>query len=185
MSSNGGDTGKETPNEELESEPDSGVVDQGYEKDIESDFEVAGQENDGQSESDVDVVEQKYDKKTELGADEVYCTSCGEAIKKEAEICPHCGVRQIDEELEGSSRSIPDGRVYELQKVARKSPVTAVILALLLTPTSYWYVGRTGLALVNLLTFNYLLLGFIIVPIHSYMIIQNAREELEQNGEGW
>ncbi len=26
-------------------------------------------------------------------SDEVFCTSCGEPIKKEAEICPHCGVR--------------------------------------------------------------------------------------------
>jgi len=25
--------------------------------------------------------------------DEIYCSSCGETIKKEAEICPHCGVR--------------------------------------------------------------------------------------------
>ena len=28
------------------------------------------------------------------GADEQYCSSCGEVIKKEAEICPNCGVRQ-------------------------------------------------------------------------------------------
>ena len=27
------------------------------------------------------------------GPDEMYCESCGEVIKKEAEICPHCGVR--------------------------------------------------------------------------------------------
>lgn len=27
------------------------------------------------------------------GADEVFCRSCGETIKKEAEVCPHCGVR--------------------------------------------------------------------------------------------
>jgi TM2 domain-containing membrane protein YozV len=26
-------------------------------------------------------------------ADEQYCSSCGEIIKKEAEICPECGVR--------------------------------------------------------------------------------------------
>ncbi|WP_280535403.1 zinc ribbon domain-containing protein [Halopenitus sp. POP-27] len=26
-------------------------------------------------------------------ADEVYCTSCGEPIKREAELCPNCGVR--------------------------------------------------------------------------------------------
>lgn len=90
-----------------------------------------------------------------------------------------------DEEFSSSPYSIPDGRVYELQKVARKSPGIAVALALLLTSVSYWYVGRTGLALVNLLTFNYLLLGFLIVLIHSYMIINNAREELEQHSEGW
>lgn len=27
------------------------------------------------------------------GPDEVFCESCGEAIKKDAEICPNCGVR--------------------------------------------------------------------------------------------
>ncbi|WP_380681377.1 DUF4013 domain-containing protein [Salinigranum sp. GCM10025319] len=27
------------------------------------------------------------------GADEVFCSSCGEPIKRETEICPHCGVR--------------------------------------------------------------------------------------------
>lgn len=27
------------------------------------------------------------------GADEKFCQSCGELIKKKAEICPHCGVR--------------------------------------------------------------------------------------------
>ncbi|WP_129596654.1 NINE protein [Methanohalophilus profundi] len=30
----------------------------------------------------------------EKKADESYCSSCGEIIKTEAEICPHCGVRQ-------------------------------------------------------------------------------------------
>ncbi len=28
------------------------------------------------------------------GADEAFCSSCGAIIKKEAEICPKCGVRQ-------------------------------------------------------------------------------------------
>jgi TM2 domain-containing membrane protein YozV len=27
------------------------------------------------------------------GPDEMFCSSCGEIIKKEAEICPKCGVR--------------------------------------------------------------------------------------------
>ena len=30
----------------------------------------------------------------EKGPDEIFCSSCGAIIKKEAEICPKCGVRQ-------------------------------------------------------------------------------------------
>jgi TM2 domain-containing membrane protein YozV len=30
----------------------------------------------------------------EKAADEAFCSSCGAIIKKEAEICPKCGVRQ-------------------------------------------------------------------------------------------
>jgi TM2 domain-containing membrane protein YozV len=30
----------------------------------------------------------------EKKTDEAYCSSCGQIIKKEAEICPKCGVRQ-------------------------------------------------------------------------------------------
>jgi hypothetical protein len=38
-----------------------------------------------------------------LGPDEEYCTSCGEPIKKEAEICPECGVSHNP-----GNTSIPD-----------------------------------------------------------------------------
>lgn len=40
----------------------------------------------------------------EKGFDEIFCRSCGEAIKKEAEICPHCGVRN-EQNPRGSSDS--------------------------------------------------------------------------------
>lgn len=33
----------------------------------------------------------------EKAADEQYCSSCGETIKKEAEICPKCGVKQSED----------------------------------------------------------------------------------------
>ena len=29
-------------------------------------------------------------------SDEMFCTSCGEVIKRAAEICPHCGVRHSE-----------------------------------------------------------------------------------------
>ena len=47
--------------------------------------------------------------------DEAYCRSCGAIIKKEAEICVKCGVRQIP-----------------AQGHKKKSRVTAIILALFL-----------------------------------------------------
>lgn len=131
--------------------------------------------------------EETEEETQEPGADEVFCSSCGEVIKEEAEMCPECGVRQggVDDGEATGSGELPDSRVYELQKVARKSPGVAVLLGFLLSPAGYWYVGRTGLAAVNLLTFNYLLLGLIIVPFHSYKIIKDAREELEIHGESW
>lgn len=35
----------------------------------------------------------------EKGPDEVYCTSCGVPIKKQAEICPNCGVRNTNRDV--------------------------------------------------------------------------------------
>lgn len=32
------------------------------------------------------------------GADEQFCSSCGEVIKKDAEICPECGVSQSEDD---------------------------------------------------------------------------------------
>lgn len=137
------------------------------------------------------------------GPDEVYCTSCGEPIKEQAEICPHCGVRQAPVETNETSTQtqpqsqntvtqtpegtgdLPQARIYELQKVARKDITTVVIVSLLLTPAGYWMVGKTGLAIINFLTFNYFLLGFIIVPLHTRKIIKDARDELNRNNVGW
>jgi TM2 domain-containing membrane protein YozV len=42
----------------------------------------------------------------EKGVDEMYCSSCGAVIKKAAEICPKCGVRQKEVYMGESSRWI-------------------------------------------------------------------------------
>lgn len=125
------------------------------------------------------------DETGELGPDEVYCTSCGATIKEEAEVCPECGVRQKEEDPGQSRSELPDARKYELQKIARKDQTTVAIVSFLLTPAGYLMVGKTGLAIINLLTLNYLLLGIILVPIHTWKIIGNAREELQRHGESW
>ncbi|WP_247001091.1 zinc ribbon domain-containing protein [Halosolutus gelatinilyticus] len=119
------------------------------------------------------------------GPDEAYCMSCGEIIKAEAEVCPECGVRQQEAE-NGTISNLPDAKQYELEKIANKDTITVMLVSFLLTPIGYYMVGKTGLAIINFLTLNYLLLGPILVPFHTRKIIKDAREELLQAGvEGY
>lgn len=125
------------------------------------------------------------------GGDEVYCTSCGEIIKEDAKMCPECGVEQPTDDTSpqtntDSDYEIPDAKQYELEKIANKDVTTVMAVSFLLTPLGYYMVGKTGLAVINLLTFNYLLLGWIIVPFHTRKIIKEARTELHRAGvEGY
>lgn len=117
--------------------------------------------------------------------DEVFCTSCGETIKEEAEICPECGTPQQSEANNGSI-DLPDMRKHELEKIVSKDKLTVILLSIFLTPLGYYWVGKTGLALVNFFTLNYFLLGPIVVPIHTHKIIENAKDELRAAGvEGY
>ena len=57
--------------------------------------------------------------------------------------------------------------------LAEKSMAVTIALSILISPVGYFYLGRTKLGIINLLTLNYLALGFIIVPIHTYMILSD------------
>jgi len=128
------------------------------------------------------------DEKPELGPDEVYCTSCGAAIKNRAEVCPKCGVRQTTDERqtgdqrESGSIEMSDRRQYELEKIASQDITTTMLWGLLITPIGYLKVGKSGLAILNFFTLNYFLLGFIIVPLHTRQMIKDARDELRRAG---
>jgi len=124
-------------------------------------------------------------------ADEMYCTECGEIIKKQAEICPECGVRQdgasqfTGQQPQGNTNNqLTERRQYELEKIAGKDKATVAIVGFLLSPVAYWMIGKKGLALLNFFTLNYLLLGIIVVPIHCWKIISDAEEELRIAGVG-
>ncbi len=75
------------------------------------------------------------------GPDEQYCSSCGEIIKREAEICPECGVRNSG--VGGSASA------------GSKDRVTAGVLAILLGwfGAHKFYLGDTGLGLLYLCFF--------------------------------
>ncbi|MFB6227283.1 MAG: TM2 domain-containing protein [Halobacteriales archaeon] len=62
----------------------------------------------------------------------------------------------------------------ESKSAAEKSVPVAVLLGLTLSPLAYYYVGKTKLAILNLITLNWLGLGIVATPIHTYKIIDNA-----------
>jgi len=70
-------------------------------------------------------------------ADEAFCTACGEIIKKEAEICPKCGVRQKKQSSDVSSKWL-----------------TVFLLSLFLGELGVdrFYVGKIGTGVAKLLT---------------------------------
>jgi TM2 domain-containing membrane protein YozV len=86
--------------------------------------------------------DESYDRR-QKGADEIFCKSCGVIIKKEAEICPKCGVRQKGRESD-SSHAYP-------RKI--KSRVTAAILAILLGGLGIhkFYIGRPGMGILYII----------------------------------
>ena len=72
------------------------------------------------------------------GSDEMYCTACGAIIKKEAELCPKCGVRQ---------------KAAPILTMSSKSRVTAGVLAILLGGLGVhkFYLGKAGIACLYIL----------------------------------
>jgi len=90
----------------------------------------------------------------EIGTDKVYCFSCGEVIKAEAEICPKCGVRQ---------------KINPLCQM--KNPGIAAIASFFFAGLGQIYNGEIGkgLLLIIVQTVNvfliFLFIGFLTYPI--------------------
>lgn len=102
----------------------------------------------------------------EPGPDEQYCSSCGEIIKKEAEICPHCGVRQ---------KPAPGGAS------GSKDRVTAGILALLLggIGAHKFYLDQTGLGVLYL-CFSWTLIPALVGFIEGILYLTKTDEEFNR-----
>lgn len=100
------------------------------------------------------------------GADEQYCSSCGEIIKIEAEICPECGVRQQEPETASDST---------------KDKNTAGILALLLggLGAHHFYLGNTVRGLLYLI-FVWTFIPAIAGLIEGIMYLTKSEEEFQR-----
>jgi hypothetical protein len=81
---------------------------------------------------------------------------------------------------------LPDDVRYRLQNKADKGKVLAVLIGIFASPFAYLYAKDTssldgwGWFAFNLFTLNYLLFGFIIVPIHVYYDIRSAQKRLKR-----
>lgn len=97
-------------------------------------------------------------------ADEQFCSSCGEIIKEEAEVCPECGVRQ----------STPSAS-------SDKDRTTAAIFALLLggLGAHHFYLGNTGRGIIYLL-FVWTLIPVIVAFIEGIIYLTKSDEEFQQ-----
>lgn len=96
--------------------------------------------------------------------DEMFCSSCGEIIKKEAEICPKCGVRQ---------NASPSSH-------RKKDKTTAGILAVLLGGIGVhkFYLGEIGLGILYL-CFSWTFIPSIIGFIEGIIYLTKSDEEFE------
>lgn len=96
------------------------------------------------------------------GADEMFCRSCGATIKKEAEICPKCGVRQAQADT------------------TQKSRVTAALLAIFLGGIGIhkFYIGKNGQGIIYLLLF-WTFIPAIIAFIEGILYLVNTKTDAE------
>ena len=84
----------------------------------------------------------------------IYCKSCGEQIKREAEICPHCGVRQ------------------KANPQALKNPGLAAAASFLVAGLGQIYNGEIGKGIVLfVIQMINILLIFFIIGILTYPLV--------------
>lgn len=103
----------------------------------------------------------------EKALDEKFCSDCGDAIKAKAEICPKCGVRQIDQ-INTLASIAPNG----------KSKIAAALFALLLGAfgAHKFYLGQIGLGFVYLLFFWTLIPG--LVAIIEFVLLLTMKDDI-------
>lgn len=77
---------------------------------------------------------------------------------------------------------LSDSRRRELEGIAESNMMTVMLLGVFISPLGYYWIGKNGLAILNFVTLNYLLLGIIIVPLHCRKLIKDARDELRRAG---
>ncbi|SDX92796.1 TM2 domain-containing protein [Halopenitus persicus] len=111
---------------------------------------------------------------------EQFCSSCGTIIKKQAEICPECGVRQGGGAAGGAGAPGGAGGAPGAAG-SSKDRTTAGILALLLggIGAHKFYLGETGMGLLYL-CFSWTFIPAIIGFIEGILYLTKSDEEFQR-----
>lgn len=78
----------------------------------------------------------------------VFCRGCGKEIHESAEICPHCGAKQV---YKNNSQVSSDAKLLLLIESKKKSGWIAAILNWFLPGVGYMYCGRIMLGIIAML----------------------------------
>lgn len=114
--------------------------------------------------------------------DRVYCRDCGERIRADAEICPHCGVRQRDPPESSLDRALED-------LLEGGNPFVAALLSALFPGFGQLYNRelRRGLAFVvasfATLASTLVVVGFVLYPAVWLYSIYDAYTRAELRAE--
>lgn len=120
----------------------------------------------------------------EKGPDEMFCRSCGEPIKKAAEICPHCGVRNTAQRstatgnTTGTTTTSGGGSVDYTTSVSENWYYGVIgALAGWLAVFAFSAVGVDGGAVTGMLVLG----SWILMPIAIYFDCQFVRANSDWN----
>lgn len=119
------------------------------------------------------------------GPDEIYCRSCGEPIKKAAEICPECGVRNAagaggSSTEQSASRTSSHHDPSQFETTVSDSWWYGVLAAVVLWAVTIALSGNAGGALETLLGLG-LLVAWILMPVAIYFDTKYVRANSSWN----
>ncbi|MFH1306329.1 MAG: hypothetical protein ABIH83_01570 [Candidatus Micrarchaeota archaeon] len=97
------------------------------------------------------------------------CADCGKKKSVEYDLCIKCRAKDRFKEEE----------LLQALKITSKNKWIAVLLGLILGPAGYAYIKKYEHAFISLITLNYFLIGFILVPVHIYMLYTDAEEKVK------
>lgn len=116
---------------------------------------------------------------TESAADTVFCRECGAEIRRAAEICPECGVRQRSPPQSALTEAALDGR----------NPLVAAVLSAVFPGLGHVYVREidTGIffavSFVIALLSTFVLVGFVLAPAVWLYAIYDAAKTAEKRSD--